>query len=206
MPVATFPGERGWGYDGVFTYAPHPAYGGPHGLARFVDAAHAAGLAVILDVVYNHVGPGSELLAAFGPYFTDRHRHLLGRGDRLLPARRARVGDPERRAVGPRLPHRRPAARRDARDLRRERAARAWRELADRVRAAHPGVLVISEMAIGDRRPLEEWGHDAQWADEFHHALHVLLTGERDGLLRAATARSPTLRGAYEDDAARSGS
>jgi maltooligosyltrehalose trehalohydrolase len=59
MPVATFPGERGWGYDGVLTYAPHRAYGGPHGLARFVDAAHAAGLAVILDVVYNHIGPGS---------------------------------------------------------------------------------------------------------------------------------------------------
>ena len=61
---------------------------------------------------------------------------------------------------------------------------------------------MISEMAIGDRRPIEEWGHDAQWADEFHHALHVLLTGERDGLLRAATARSPTLRAAYEDEPA----
>ena len=62
MPVATFPGERGWGYDGLYTFAPHPAYGGPDGLARLVDAAHAEGLGVILDVVYNHVGPGNEAL------------------------------------------------------------------------------------------------------------------------------------------------
>jgi maltooligosyltrehalose trehalohydrolase len=77
MPVATFPGERGWGYDGALTYAPHRAYGGPHSLARLVDAAHANGLAVILDVVYNHVGPGSQL-AAFGPYFTDRYDTFWG--------------------------------------------------------------------------------------------------------------------------------
>ena len=88
MPVATFPGERGWGYDGVLTSAPHEAYGGPHGLARFVDAAHAAGLGVILDVVYNHVGPGPRRSSAFGPYFTDRHEHVLGRRDGL----RARCG------------------------------------------------------------------------------------------------------------------
>src|SRR5207237_87102 len=78
MPVATFPGERGWGYDGVLAYAPHRAYGGPHALARLVDAAHAAGLAVILDVVYNHVGPGSELLSAYAPYFTDRFDPFWG--------------------------------------------------------------------------------------------------------------------------------
>jgi maltooligosyltrehalose trehalohydrolase len=73
MPVATFPGERGWVYDGVYVYAPHRAYGGPEELARLVDGAHREGLAVFLDVVYNHVGPGSEALAAFGPYFTERH-------------------------------------------------------------------------------------------------------------------------------------
>ena len=72
MPVATFPGDRGWGYDGLYTSAPHPAYGGPEGLARLVDAAHREGLGVFLDVVYNHVGPGNEALTAFGPYFTDR--------------------------------------------------------------------------------------------------------------------------------------
>src|SRR4029077_9452365 len=73
MPVATFPGDRGWGYDGLYTSAPHPAYGGPEALAEFVDAAHAEGIAVLLDVVYNHIGPGSEQIAAFGPYFTDRY-------------------------------------------------------------------------------------------------------------------------------------
>ena len=78
MPVATFPGERGWGYDGLYTYAAHEAYGGPEELARLVDAAHAAGLGVILDVVYNHVGPGNEALRAFGPYFTDRHATFWG--------------------------------------------------------------------------------------------------------------------------------
>src|SRR4029077_11045506 len=78
MPVATLPGTRGWGYDGLYTYAAHEAYGGPEGLARLVDAAHAAGLGVILDVVYNHVGPGSEIVAAFGPYFTDHHRTFWG--------------------------------------------------------------------------------------------------------------------------------
>src|SRR6266536_1245695 len=78
MPVATFPGNRNWGYDGVYTFAPHPAYGGPDALARLVDAAHREGLAVILDVVYNHIGPGSDAIAAFGPYFTDRYERLWG--------------------------------------------------------------------------------------------------------------------------------
>ena len=115
MPVATFPGERGWGYDGVYIDAPHPAYGGPAGLARLVDAAHRDGLGVILDVVYNHIGPGSEAIGRFGPYFTDAPPHLLGRGDRLFATRRARMGDRERAPLDARLPHRRPAARRRAR-------------------------------------------------------------------------------------------
>ncbi|AMV17391.1 Malto-oligosyltrehalose trehalohydrolase [Planctomyces sp. SH-PL14] len=73
MPVATFHGSRGWGYDGVCLYAPHEAYGGPHGLKRFVNACHQHGLAVILDVVYNHLGPVGNTLTQFGPYFADRH-------------------------------------------------------------------------------------------------------------------------------------
>ena len=116
MPVATFPGERGWGYDGVLVSAVHHAYGGPHGLARFVDAAHAAGLGVILDVVYNHVGPAADLVSSFGPYFADRNDHGLGRRLGLHGARRSRVGDPERRAVDSRLSNRRAAPRRDSRD------------------------------------------------------------------------------------------
>ena len=78
LPVTAFPGERGWGYDGVDLYAVHEAYGGPAALKRFVDACHAAGLAVVMDVVYNHLGPDGNYLAEFGPYFTDRHRTPWG--------------------------------------------------------------------------------------------------------------------------------
>src|SRR5215471_11651514 len=78
MPVATFPGDRGWGYDGLYLSAVHPAYGGPAALARLVDAAHRVGLAVILDVVYNHLGPGSHAITAFGPYVTDRYETPWG--------------------------------------------------------------------------------------------------------------------------------
>ena len=91
MPVAEFPGRHGWGYDGVYLSAAHSAYGGPLGLQRLVDAAHAAGLAVILDVVYNHLGAsGVQAMEAFGPYLTDRYAHAVGQGRQ-----------PRRRAVGP---------------------------------------------------------------------------------------------------------
>src|SRR5690625_5489703 len=73
MPVATFPGDRGWGYDGVGLYATHAAYGGPEAFARFIAAAHGRGLAVILDVVHNHLGPSGNYLGMLGPYFTDQH-------------------------------------------------------------------------------------------------------------------------------------
>src|SRR2546423_9622536 len=88
MPVATFPGNRNWGYDGLYTWAAHPAYGGPAGLQRLVDAAHREGPGVILDGVYNHVGPGSEALSAFGPYLTHRHQTFLGQGVDHTPCAR----------------------------------------------------------------------------------------------------------------------
>ena len=176
MPVATFPGDRGWGYDGLYTWAPHPAYGGPEGLLRLVDAAHAEGLAVVLDVVYNHVGPGNEALRAFGPYFTDRHATFWGDAiDYSRPAVRewaiqnAELWVRDYGVDGLRLD-----ATHAVFD---ESPKHVLAELAERVRPA----LVISEMETGDLRPIEEWGHDAQWADELHHELHVLLTGERDG-------------------------
>jgi maltooligosyltrehalose trehalohydrolase len=197
MPVATFPGERGWGYDGVLTYAPHRAYGGPYGLARLVDAAHANGLAVILDVVYNHVGPGSQL-AAFGPYFTDRYETFWGdaidyshRGVREWAIQNAELWVRDYRIDGLRL---------DATHaIFDESEPHIMTELATRVRAVHPGALVIAEAAIGDRRPLDEWGDDAQWADDFHHALHVLLTGEQDGYYEGYGAVADLAR-AYEGD------
>jgi maltooligosyltrehalose trehalohydrolase len=176
MPVATFPGDRGWGYDGLYTYAAHPAYGGPAGLARLVDAAHAEGLGVILDVVYNHVGPGNEALRAFGPYFTDRHETFWGdaldyseRGVREWAIQNAEQWVRDFHVDGLRL---------DAvHAIFDGSPVHVCAELKQRVGDA----LVISEMALGDWRPIEVWGHDAQWFDATHHELHVLLTGERDG-------------------------
>ena len=78
MPVAQFPGGRGWGYDGVHLFAPQNSYGGPHGLQRLVDACHARGLAVFLDVVYNHLGPEGNYLGEFGPYFSGRYHTPWG--------------------------------------------------------------------------------------------------------------------------------
>src|SRR5206468_4235002 len=78
MPVAQFSGERNWGYDGVYLFAPQNSYGGPEGLKKLVDACHARGLAVVLDVVYNHIGPEGNYLPQFGPYFTDRYNTPWG--------------------------------------------------------------------------------------------------------------------------------
>jgi maltooligosyltrehalose trehalohydrolase len=180
MPVATFPGNRGWGYDGLYTFAPHPAYGGPEGLARLVDAAHREGLGVILDVVYNHVGPGNEALTAFGPYFTDRHETFWGdaidygqRAVREWAIQNAELWVREYRIDGLRL---------DAvHAIYDDSEPHIARELRDRVKSARPDALVTSEMEPDDWRPIDDWGHDAQWADRSHHELHVLLTGERDG-------------------------
>jgi maltooligosyltrehalose trehalohydrolase len=180
MPIATFPGTRGWGYDGLYTFAPHPAYGGPRDLATFVDAAHREGLGVIVDVVYNHVGPGSEALAAFGPYFTDRHHTFWGAaidytqvGAREWAIQNAEHWVREYHVDGLRL---------DATHaIFDESQPHVLRELADRVHSLRPGALVISEMETGDERPIRDWGHDAQWADELHHAVHVLVTGEHEG-------------------------
>jgi maltooligosyltrehalose trehalohydrolase len=180
MPVATFPGERGWGYDSVYAYAPHRAYGGPVGLARFVEAAHHEGLGVIVDVVYNHVGPGAEALSTFGPYFADRRETFWGeamdfahRGVREWAIQNACMWVTEYGIDGLRLD----AVHAIFDDSPRHVLA----ELADRVHEALPGTLVISETSIDDDRPLRSWGHDARWADGLHHALHALLTGEREG-------------------------
>jgi maltooligosyltrehalose trehalohydrolase len=180
MPIGTFPGNRNWGYDGLFTFAPHPAYGGPEAFAAMVDAAHAAGLGVVLDVVYNHVGPGNELLRAFAPYFTERFETFWGdaldysqRGVREWAIQNAELWIRDYKVDGLRLDavH---AVFDDSEE-------HVLAELARRVRAIQPRTIVTAEMETGDLRPIEQWGHDAQWADEFHHELHVLLTGEREG-------------------------
>jgi maltooligosyltrehalose trehalohydrolase len=180
MPVATFPGERGWGYDGLYTWAPHPAYGGPDGLNRLVEAAHREGLGVVLDVVYNHVGPGSEALRAFGPYFTDRHETFWGPAiDYAQPAVREWA---IQNAVMWVRDHGIDGLRLDStHTVFDDSPLHVLAELAARVREASPDALITAEMEPGDLRPLEQWGHDAEWADELHHELHALLTGERDG-------------------------
>jgi maltooligosyltrehalose trehalohydrolase len=175
MPVASFPGSRGWGYDGLYISAPHPAYGGPAGLARLVDAAHRTGLGVILDVVYNHIGPGGDAIGRFGPYFTDAHETFWGaaidysqRGVREWAIGNAQLWTRDYRVDGLRL---------DAvHAVYDDSPVHVLRELRDRVDG-----LVISEMGTDDLRPLESWGHDAMWLDSLHHELHVLLTGEHDG-------------------------
>jgi maltooligosyltrehalose trehalohydrolase len=180
MPVSTFPGERGWGYDGLYVYAPHPVYGGPEGLARLVEAAHRVGLGVILDVVYNHLGPGSEAITAFGPYVTDRHETFWGGaldfrewGVREWAIQNASMWVEEYGIDGVRL---------DAVHAIDDDSPRhVLAELAERVHDSAPHALVVSETTVGDDRPIEEWGHDARWADGLHHALHALLTVERDG-------------------------
>jgi maltooligosyltrehalose trehalohydrolase len=180
LPVATFPGERGWGYDGVYTSAPHRAYGGPDGLARLVDAAHATGLAVLLDVVYNHVGPGNEALRAFGPYFTSEHETFWGdaidysrAAVREWAIQNAELWVRDYHIDGLRL---------DAvHAIFDDSPEHICAELAARVRDASPRALVISEMEVDNWKPIDEWGHDAQWADRAHHEMHALLTGEQDG-------------------------
>lgn len=180
MPVATFPGSRGWGYDGLYTWAPHEAYGGPAGLRRFVEAAHALGLGVVLDVVYNHLGPGDEAVRDFGPWLTDRVQTPWGHGlDYRRPGVRewaiqnAELWVREYGIDGLRLD----AVHAVVDDS----PEHVLAELARRVRALRRDVLVISEMGVPDFRPLDEWGHDAMWLDALHHELHVALTGERGG-------------------------
>jgi maltooligosyltrehalose trehalohydrolase len=189
MPVAEFPGARGWGYDGVYLSAAQSAYGGPHGFARLVDAAHEAGLAVILDVVYNHVGAsGVKALDAFGPYFTDKYETPWGRAINYDDA----GCDPVREWV---LQSAEGWIRDFAVDGLRldaihaifdQSAEHIVQAVARRVHAVDAGAFVIAESGLNDprvMRPSERGGYgcDGAWADDFHHALRALVTDERDG-------------------------
>ena len=191
MPVAAFPGKRGWGYDGIGLWAVHEPYGGPDGLKRFVSACHDRRLAVMLDVVYNHVGVGNRL-ADFGPYFTDAHATPWGPAVNL-----DQPGSDEVRAfvIGNALMWLRDyhldGLRLDAvHALADSRALHLLEELATEVQAlaAHlrRELMLIAECDANDPRlvtSLEAGGYGltAQWSDDFHHALHAALTGERQG-------------------------
>jgi maltooligosyltrehalose trehalohydrolase len=192
MPVSQFPGARGWGYDGVYLYAPHTAYGGPEGLKRFVDAAHARGLAVLLDVVYNHLGPTGNYLASFGPYFTSRYVTPWGQAVNLDGPR----SDEVRRffcdnALMWLRDYHVDGLRIDAIHALLDTSARHFlEELRGDVATleAHSGrrLVLVAESDLNDPRVVRApdvggYGIDAQWSDDFHHALHTVLTGERSG-------------------------
>ena len=189
MPVGEFPGHHGWGYDGVYISAPHSAYGGPTGLATLVAAAHEHGLEVILDVVYNHVGAsGVKALDRFGPYFTTKYETPWGQAINFDEP----DSDPVREWVlqsaeswirdynidGLRL---------DAiHSMYDSSAEHIVAEIVRRVHAVRDDAWVIAESGLNDPRvmrltELGGYGCNAAWADDFHHALRTVLTGERVG-------------------------
>ncbi|MDD2310066.1 MAG: malto-oligosyltrehalose trehalohydrolase [Desulfuromonadaceae bacterium] len=192
MPVAQFPGERNWGYDGTFPFAPQNSYGGHEGLKRLVDACHSRGLAVTLDVVYNHLGPEGNYLHGFGPYFTDRYRTPWGDA--------VNFDGPDSDAVRDYFianalywitEYHIDALRLDAiHGIYDFSALHILRELTEAVHrqgaALKRQVHVIAESDLNDVRvvnPPESGGYglDAQWNDDFHHALRSLLTSDRAG-------------------------
>jgi maltooligosyltrehalose trehalohydrolase len=192
MPVAEFSGDRGWGYDGVDLFAPHHAYGGPDGLKRLVDAAHAAGLAVLLDVVYNHLGPEGNHLGRFGPYFTDRYvtpwgpaMNFDGRGShevRRFVVDNALAWLRDYHLDGLRVDAIHAIFDSSAIHILEELASAVHR-LADELGRR---LVVIAESDLNDPRvvrPVELGGYglDAVWADDVHHAVHVALTAETAG-------------------------
>ncbi len=193
MPVQPFPGERNWGYDGVAPYAVHEAYGGPAALQRFVDRAHGLGLAVCLDVVYNHLGPEGNYLQVFAPYLTDRHHSLWGDGldfDGLgaEAVRSFMIGA----AVQWVRDFRVDVLRLDATHAIQDCSPRHLvTELCEAVHEegcrAGRRVHVVAENDENDRKVLDPpprgWGCSAVWADDLHHALHALVTGERGKFL-----------------------
>jgi maltooligosyltrehalose trehalohydrolase len=192
MPVAEFPGSRNWGYDGVHLFAAQSTYGGPRGLRRLVDACHAHGLSVVLDVVYNHLGPEGNYLGDFGPYFTDRYRTPWGgalnfdgpdsAGVRRHFVENARAWVRDFHVDGLRLDAIHSIFDASARHILTEVAEGAREE----ARALDRPLHVMAESHDNDRRivlsPDEGGlGLDAVWSDDFHHALHVCLTREQGG-------------------------
>nr|HEV7955137.1 malto-oligosyltrehalose trehalohydrolase [Candidatus Acidoferrales bacterium] len=192
MPIAQFPGARNWGYDGTYPFAVQDSYGGPVALKRLVNACHEQGMAVVLDVVYNHLGPEGNYLGEFAPYFTEAYRTPWGAalnfdGPYSDEVRRYFIQNAlqwiqEFHFDGLRL---------DAINAIVDTSARKFlEELSAECHAAgqklNRPVYLIAESDRNDAKVVEGsevggWGLDASWNDDFHHALHVLMTGERNG-------------------------
>src|SRR5437588_930899 len=192
MPVAAFPGERNWGYDGVSPYAVQASYGGPQPLKRLVDAAHACGIGVMLDVVYNHLGNEGNYLRRFGPYFTAMHKTPWGEainydqpgaeGVRRYFIENALYWIREYHLDGLRLD----AVQTIADNSARHTVAEIQAEVQALARELMRTVCVIAETDENDpryTRPTEAGGYglDGIWSDDFHHAAHAYFTGERRG-------------------------
>lgn len=191
MPVGQFPGTRNWGYDAAYPFAVQDSYGGPYGFKRLIDACHVQGLAVILDVVYNHLGPEGTYLADFGPYFTEKYKTPWGGAINLDDACSDAVRDffIENALFWLRDYHL-DALRLDAVHAFFDRSAKPFlQELAERVALLSKmdrKRYLIAESDLNDIRVIDSWdrngfGIDAQYCDDLHHALHALLTGEDGG-------------------------
>lgn len=192
MPVAEFPGKRGWGYDGVDLFAPHHHYGGPDGLKTLVNACHERGLAVILDVIYNHVGPTGNFLDRFAPYFMEEYQGRWGKPFNFGKAhcdevRRFLVDNIRMWLTDYHFDGLRLDAVHVMFDFSALHILEEMNVEADQIEA-HTGrqAVMIAESDANDPRmviPREAngLGFDAQWIDDFHHALHALLTGQTTG-------------------------
>lgn len=192
LPFAEFPGKHGWGYDGVDLFAPHAAYGGPDGLKRLVDAAHARNLAVLMDVVYNHFGPSGNYVGSFGPYFTDTHKTPWGDAVNLedggsFEVRRFFCDN----ALMWLRDYHMDGLRLDAVHAYMDRSAINFMEQINRevhalqVETGRP-YLMIAESDLNDPQLVRSkaangYGFDSQWSDDFHHSLVSVLTGDTSG-------------------------
>lgn len=192
MPVAQFPGERNWGYDGVYPFAVQNSYGGPDGLKGLVDACHKRGLAVVLDVVYNHLGPEGNYLWDYGPYFTDKYKTPWGQAVNFDDA----YSDGVRNFFHENALHwlqnyHIDALRLDAIHAIYDMSAKPFlQELAEKVKEfshqEHRKFYLIAESDLNDTKVVRSpesggYGIDSHWSDGFHHALHTLLTREQQG-------------------------
>lgn len=191
MPVADFPGRRGWGYDGVLPYAPESSYGRPDGLKELVDEAHLRGISVVLDVVYNHLGPDGNYLPHYAPFFTDRHMTPWGNGPnfdgdasatvRAFMVENALYWIEEFRMDGLRLDAVHAILDDSERHILHEIAETVRTRVGDR----HVHLVVENEANDADLIERQEGSrpryYTAQWCDDIHHALHAVATGESDG-------------------------